>query len=194
MRRSAWRCSSAIRLDNAEVGPLGTLHNDIALMEKTLKGLGFEVTAIKDAGLAALNEALNAYLRRVKASGPDAIGFFYYSGHGASDGTTDYLIPDYVASADAGKLWDQIGAGHPDHEQAAGRGEERHAFRRVRRLPQCAQAHQARHPGRLVQAEGFKPVREESGMLIAFATAEGELASDVGEAAGLIRARSPRRS
>src|SRR6185503_13401932 len=36
----------------------------------------------------------------------------------------------------------------------------------------------------LVQAKGFVPVVQESGMLIAYATAEGELASDVGAGAG----------
>ena len=36
----------------------------------------------------------------------------------------------------------------------------------------------------LLQSKGFVPVREESGMLIAYATAEGELASDVGVGAG----------
>jgi hypothetical protein len=35
-----------------------------------------------------------------------------------------------------------------------------------------------------VQSKGFVPVRHENGMLIAYATAEGELASDVGTGAG----------
>jgi invasion protein IalB len=36
----------------------------------------------------------------------------------------------------------------------------------------------------LAQSKGFVPVSQESGMLIAYATAEGELASDVGASAG----------
>jgi uncharacterized caspase-like protein len=35
-----------------------------------------------------------------------------------------------------------------------------------------------------VQSKGFVPVMQENGMLIAYATAEGELASDVGDGAG----------
>jgi uncharacterized caspase-like protein len=35
-----------------------------------------------------------------------------------------------------------------------------------------------------VQAKGFVPVAQENGMLIAYATAEGELATDVGAGAG----------
>jgi formylglycine-generating enzyme required for sulfatase activity/uncharacterized caspase-like protein len=168
---------------NAEVGPLANPHNDVALLQQTLKGLGFEVTAIRDAGLAGLNEALNAYLRRVKAAGPDAISFFYYSGHGASDGNADYLIPVDVASADAGKLWDQ--SVRVTEITSKLRAESTNATHFVV-FDACRNALKLKKPGTraLVQAEGFKPVREESGMLIAFATAEGELASDVGEGAG----------
>ena len=36
----------------------------------------------------------------------------------------------------------------------------------------------------LVQSKGFVPIAQESGMLIAYATAEGELASDLGAGAG----------
>jgi hypothetical protein len=36
----------------------------------------------------------------------------------------------------------------------------------------------------IVQSKGFVPVAQENGMLIAYATAEGELASDVGSGAG----------
>jgi uncharacterized caspase-like protein len=49
------------------------------LLEKTLKNLGFEVAVERDAGLAALTRAVNAYARRVQGAGPKAIGFFYYS-------------------------------------------------------------------------------------------------------------------
>jgi uncharacterized caspase-like protein len=75
------------------IGALANPHNDVALLEQALKGLGFEVTVERDAGLGALTRAVNAYARRVQAAGQNAVGFFYYSGHGASDGNTNYLIP-----------------------------------------------------------------------------------------------------
>ena len=58
-----------------EIGRLTNPHNDIALLEKALKGLGFEVTSVRDAGLAGLHQAVNAYARRVKAAGPNTVGF-----------------------------------------------------------------------------------------------------------------------
>ena len=44
-----------------EIGRLTNPHNDVALLEQTLKGLGFEVTTVRDAGLAALHQSVNAY-------------------------------------------------------------------------------------------------------------------------------------
>src|SRR5262249_29650800 len=77
----------------SEIGRLTNPRNDVALLEGALKDLGFEVVVVRDAGLGALTRAINAYARRIQAAGPGAIGFFYYSGHGASDGSTNYLIP-----------------------------------------------------------------------------------------------------
>src|SRR5215510_1195865 len=89
------------------IGRLANPHNDVALLEQTLKGVGFEVVSLRDAGLGALNRAANAYARRVQAAGSGAIGFFYYSGHGASDGNTNYRIPVDVQTTETGELWDQ---------------------------------------------------------------------------------------
>ena len=89
------------------MGHLANPDNDVALLEKALKTLGFEVATLRDAGLAALTTAVNAYARRVKAGGPNAVGFFHYSGHGAADAGTNYLIPVDVKTTETGELWDQ---------------------------------------------------------------------------------------
>jgi uncharacterized caspase-like protein len=91
----------------SEIGRLANPHIDVALLEKSLKGLGFEVTTVRDAGLDNLHQAVNSYARRVQAAGPNAVGFFYYSGHGAADGSVNYLIPVDVKTTDTGELWDQ---------------------------------------------------------------------------------------
>src|SRR5262245_61734009 len=91
----------------SEIGRLANPHNDIALLEKALKGLGFEVTTVRDAGLGGLHQAVNAYARRAQMAGPNAVGFFYYSGHGAADTSVNYLIPIDVKTTDTGELWDQ---------------------------------------------------------------------------------------
>ena len=66
----------------SDIGRLANPHNDVALLERTLKVLGFDVVTVRDAGLGVLHQAVNAYARRVQAAGPGAVGFFHYCGHG----------------------------------------------------------------------------------------------------------------
>jgi hypothetical protein len=60
----------------SEIGRLANPHNYVALLEKTLKAFAFEVRTVRDAGLAGLHQAVNAYARRVQAAGPNAVGSF----------------------------------------------------------------------------------------------------------------------
>ena len=167
----------------SEIGRLANPHNDVALLEKTLKALGFEVRTVRDAGLAGLHQAVNAYARRVQAAGPNAVGFFYYSGHGAADAGTNYLIPIDVKTTETGELWDQsLRLTEITRKLKTEAGNATHfvvfdACRNTLKLTNAGSR-------ALVQSKGFVPVVQESGMLIAYATAEGELASDLGAGAG----------
>jgi len=168
---------------SSAIGRLANPHNDVALLEQTLKGLGFEVVTVRDAGLGALNRAVNAYARRVQAAGPGAVGFFYYSGHGASDGGTNYLIPVDVQTTETGELWDQsLRLTEITRKLKAEAGNATHFVV----FDACRNTLKLTEPGAraMVQSKGFIPVAQENGMLIAYATAEGELASDVGSGAG----------
>jgi formylglycine-generating enzyme required for sulfatase activity len=166
-----------------EIGRLANPHNDVALLEGVLKGLGFDVATVRDAGLGTLHHAVNAYGRRLQAAGPNAVGFFYYSGHGASDGSTNYLIPVDVKTTETGELWDQsLRLAEVTRKLKSEAGNATHfvvfdACRNTLKLTQ-------RGSRAVVQSKGFVPVAQENGMLIAYATAEGELASDVGAGAG----------
>ena len=166
-----------------EIGRLANPHNDVVLLEKALNGLGFQVTTVRDAGLAGLHQAVNAYVRRIKAAGPNAVGFFYYSGHGAADAGTNYLIPVDVKTTETGELWDQsLGLTEITSKLKTEAGNATHfvvfdACRNTLKLTRAGSR-------ALVQSKGFVPVAQERGMLIAYATAENELASDVGSGAG----------
>src|SRR5215470_1923434 len=167
----------------SEIGRLANPHNDVTLLEHALKGLGFEVATTRDAGLGALTRAINAYARRLQAAGPNAVGFFYYSGHGASDGSTNYLIPVDVKTTETGELWDQsLRLTEITRRLKAEAGNATHFVV----FDACRNTLKLRQPGSraVVQSKGFVPVAQENGMLIAYATAEGELASDVGAGAG----------
>ena len=176
-----------------EIGRLVNPHNDVALIEQTLKSLGFEVVTVRDAGLGGLTRAVNAYARRMQAAGPRAVGFFYYSGHGASDGNTNYLIPVDVKTTETGELWDQslrlmeitrklkVEAGNATHFVV---------------FDACRNTLKLKQPGSraVVQSKGFVPMVQENGMLIAYSTAEGELATDVDVGAGPYAKVWPKRS
>ena len=167
----------------SEIGRLGNPHNDVALLEKSLKGLGFEVVTVRDAGLAGLHQAINAYARRVQAAGPNAVGFFYYSGHGAADAGTNYLIPVDVKTTETGELWDQslrLTSITRQLKSEAGNAVHFVIFDACRNTLKLTAAGSRA----VVQSKGFVPISQENGMLIAYATAEGELASDRGAVAG----------
>jgi TPR repeat protein len=166
-----------------EIGRLANPHNDVALLERALKGLGFDVIVVRDAGLAQLHQAVNAYARRVRAAGTKALGFFYYSGHGAADAGTNYLVPIDAKTTETGELWDQsLRLTEITRKLKSEAANATHfvvfdACRNTLKLTKAGSRG-------LVQSKGFVPIVQETGMLIAYATAEGELASDVGAGAG----------
>jgi uncharacterized caspase-like protein len=168
---------------SAEIGRLSNPHNDVALLEKALNGLGFEVAVEQNASLGGLTRAVNAYARRLQAAGTSAVGFFYYSGHGASDSITNYLIPVDVKTTETGELWDQsLRLTEITRKLKTEAGNATHFVV----FDACRNTLKLTQPGSraVLQSKGFVPVTQENGMLIAYATAEGELASDVGAGAG----------
>ncbi|MEZ5774648.1 MAG: caspase family protein [Hyphomicrobiaceae bacterium] len=72
-------------------GPLTNPRNDAALMTRTLKGLGFQVTELIDADLKTMKKAMVDFGRSLRDS--DMVGLFYYAGHGVQVGGENYLIP-----------------------------------------------------------------------------------------------------
>ena len=150
----------------SEIGRLANPHNDVALLERTLKALGFEVRTVRDAGLAGLHQAVNAYARRVQAAGPNDVSFGYYSGHGAADAGTNYLIPIDVRATETGELWDQsLRLTEITRKLKTEAGNATHfvvfdACRNTLKLTNAGSR-------ALVQSKGFVPVAHESGMLIA---------------------------
>src|SRR6516162_6387739 len=78
------------------VGVLKNPYNDIAVVGQALRRQGFEVLPpIKDARRSTILGGVRELVRRLNAAGAGAIGFIYYSGHGAAESETgtNYLIP-----------------------------------------------------------------------------------------------------
>jgi carboxyl-terminal processing protease len=65
--------------------------NDARLMADRLKAAGFKVTMLIDADQATMKRAMVDFGRELRSS--DAVGLFYYAGHGLQVNGLNYLVP-----------------------------------------------------------------------------------------------------
>ena len=76
----------------SELGTLKTARNDAEDMAAALRELGFEVATLLDADLKAMEDEVVRLFKKLSAS-PNAIGLFYYAGHGVQSEGMNFLIP-----------------------------------------------------------------------------------------------------
>ena len=76
-----------------EMGRLPNPANDAELMSQTLSKLGFEVTKLIDADQKQMKRAIVDFGSALQAAGGDAVGLFFYAGHGVQIAGENYLIP-----------------------------------------------------------------------------------------------------
>ena len=67
--------------------------NDARLMAEALETSGFEVRLVTDADQGAMRTAIEAFGEALERAGRDAVGLFYYAGHGVEVRGQNYLIP-----------------------------------------------------------------------------------------------------
>ena len=93
--------------------PLANPANDARLMAKTLRRLGFDVIELVDADQKTMKVAIFELGDRLEAAGKDAVGVFFYAGHGVQVDGQNYLVPvgaqiekeRYVAIEAVGASW-----------------------------------------------------------------------------------------
>lgn len=86
------------------VTPLKNPVNDAQLMERTLQGIGFDVISAYDTTQKDIRRAVKKFGERLKDAGSDAVGLFYYAGHGLQVGGLNYLVPVDAEIADEGDV------------------------------------------------------------------------------------------
>ncbi|MGI9478012.1 MAG: caspase family protein, partial [Hyphomicrobiaceae bacterium] len=74
-------------------GELENPKNDARLIASALRRAGFEITVEVDADLKSMKRAFRSYAAKLKASGKDTVGFFYFAGHGTQVKGVNYLMP-----------------------------------------------------------------------------------------------------
>ena len=75
------------------ISPLANPANDAELMAATLRGLGFDVSVATDATQQEFKSVIRDFGRRLRTAGSDAVGLFFYAGHGVQSGEHNYLVP-----------------------------------------------------------------------------------------------------
>jgi uncharacterized caspase-like protein len=161
-----------------EIGALTNPHKDGGMIATGLQAVGFEknnIVIVRDADQPTLRIAVADFVERMEKAGPDAVAFFYYSGHGAADRTDrgeNYLIPIGAKIALAKQL-PILGVSLTEITRS---------LERVRAKARFVVIDASRDvvftKGLKDAAKGFVPERKLDGMIVAFATRPGETAED----------------
>jgi caspase domain-containing protein/sulfatase-modifying factor enzyme 1 len=151
--------------------------NDVRVVSDALKAVGFEVLKpAQNATRAAMLLAVYDFAARLKAAGPEAVGFLYYSGHGIASAGENYLIPVDIDEPSTRLL--SVAGVKQSEVLAILRNEAPNAAHYLV-LDACRNTLQGARGGK-----GFIPVGQQSGVLVAFSTEPGKTASDTGRASG----------
>lgn len=161
-----------------EIGRLAKTHDDGDTIGSALRDVGFsDVRHVKDADFQTMRLELANFVERIEKAGPNAVVFFYYSGHGAADRVArgeNFLIPTKAPIKTAKQL-PLLGLGL---------GEIVRTLERVPAKARFAVIDACRNvaftKGLKNAAKGFVPMRKLDGILLAFATRPGEVAHDEG--------------
>jgi formylglycine-generating enzyme required for sulfatase activity len=165
---------------STSVGILKNPFNDIAVVGDALSKQGFEILPpIKNGKRSAMLGGVRDLVRRLNAAGGGAIGFIYYSGHGAAEKDTNinYLIPVDASAPGTSAFWDDSVKLDDvlrllDGARSAAKFIVFDACRNELQLPTKD------------TSKGLVPVAEQQGMFIAYASAPGRTASDMGDKSG----------
>ena len=159
------------------VGALINPLNDIRIVGEALQAVGFEVMKpVQNATRARMLRAILEFTAQLKVGGPDAVGFLYYSGHGIASAGENYLIP--VDAEEPSTIELSVHGVKHSEVLAILRGEAPNAAHYLV-LDACRNTLQGARGGK-----GFVPIRQQSGVLVAFATEPGKAATDLGQGSG----------
>ncbi|MEL6828714.1 MAG: caspase family protein, partial [Pseudomonadota bacterium] len=81
--------------------------NDARLIGQSLQTVGFDVELVVDATEDEMEDAFARYGARLRAAGPEAIGVFYFAGHGVQSQGYNYLLPVDVTAQTEQDIWAQ---------------------------------------------------------------------------------------
>jgi uncharacterized caspase-like protein len=154
-------------------GSLPNPANDAKMIGDTLKGLGFEVIPRINADQTTMKRAIQEFGARLEKAGPGAVGLFYYAGHGVQLNGKNYLIPTTAQIEREGDV--EIEAVSADWviEQM------RYARNRLNiMILDACRNNPFIHNNRALGGNGLATIEAPAGILIAYSTAPGSVATD----------------
>ena len=169
---------------DASVGALKNSHNDIAVVGEALRAQDFDVLPpIKDASRSAILGGVRELVRRLNEAGAGAIGFLYYSGHGAAEKGTNinYLIPVNAKEPGTDAFWDDS----LKLDDVLRLLEGARSAAKIVVFDACRSELQLPTKD---TSKGLIPVAEQEGMFVAYASSPGRTASDRGDKSGVYAA------
>jgi hypothetical protein len=167
------RVALVIGNGNYRTSRLDNPARDARLIGATLDELGFDTELVIDAGKAVLETAIVRLGERLEKAGSEAVGFFYFAGHGIQHQGTNYLVPVDAQIPDTRYL--KSGAVMVDYlvEELA----RSHALANVVVLDACRDSAVRDSGGGMTQ--GLASIKDlPDGTLVVFSTAAGQLADD----------------
>ncbi len=75
------------------IDALGNPPNDVRLVAERLRGVGFEVALIVNGNKRQMDDAARQFARQLDDAGRNAVGLFYFAGHGVAYQGENWLIP-----------------------------------------------------------------------------------------------------
>ena len=155
-----------------EDSPLANPANDARLMAETLRGLGFDVIERTDADQKQMKIAIFELGDRLEAAGRDAVGLFYYAGHGVQVDGENFLIPLGAAiSKERHVAIEAVGASWV-------LGQMEFAGNRVNFVILDACRNNPLTRGFRSQVRGLAKMNAPTGSLVAYSTGPGDVAAD----------------
>lgn len=149
--------------------------NDAELMASTLKKLGFKVVETRDADLNQMNRSIREFSNMLSSAGSQAVGLFFYAGHGLQIDGENWLIPikaNIQKSADA--EFEAVPA-----SKILGQMQFAENSLNIVILDACRNNPLARDFRSIAASQGFAEIRSKpKGTFISYSTAPGEVAVD----------------
>jgi hypothetical protein len=76
-----------------DLGPLANPAHDGEIIASALRDVGFTVSLVTDVDQRGMKRAIGDFGAALAEAGPDAVGLFYFAGHGIQVAGSNYLIP-----------------------------------------------------------------------------------------------------